>query len=58
MKNHKIKLIIVDYYGVLTLGSYKDTCRWLAKKYKMNFDDVYRIIYHKYFTPATLGKLT
>ena len=54
----KIKLIIVDYYGVLTLGSYKNTCLWLAKKYKLDFDYVYQIIYHKYFSPAALGKIT
>ncbi|MDD4271657.1 MAG: HAD hydrolase-like protein [Patescibacteria group bacterium] len=58
MIKSKIKLIIVDYYGVLTLGSYKDTCRWLAKKYKMDFSHLYDIVYHKYFSPAALGKIT
>jgi HAD superfamily hydrolase (TIGR01509 family) len=58
MIKSKIKLIIVDYYGVLTLGSYKETCLWLAKKYKMDFNHVYSIVYHKYFSPAALGKIT
>jgi len=58
MQTKKIKLIIVDYYGVLTLGSYKDTCLWLAKKYKMDFDYLYSVIYHKYFSQAALGKIT
>ena len=58
LANSRIKLIIVDYYGVLTLGSYKDTCQWLAKKYKLDFNYVYQIIYHKYFSPAALGKIT
>ena len=58
MPTRKIKLIIVDYYGVLTLGSYKDTCQWLAKKYKMDYDYLYKIIYYKYFMPAVLGKIS
>jgi HAD superfamily hydrolase (TIGR01509 family) len=58
MVKNKIKLIIVDYYGVLTLGSYKDTCLWLAKKYKMDFDYLYKIIYYKYFSQAALNKIT
>jgi len=58
MPKSKIKLIIIDYYGVLTLGSYKDTCLWLVKKYKLDYDYVYKVVYHKYFTPATLGKIT
>ena len=55
---NKIKLIIVDLYGVLSHGSYRDTCRWLAKKYHLNFNYLYKIVYHKYFTPATLGKIS
>ena len=57
MKNN-IKLIIVDLYGVMSTGSYKDTCKWIAKKYHLDFKEVYEIVYFKYFTPATLGKMT
>jgi len=39
MKNSK-KLIIVDFYGVLLRGSHQNTCHWLAKKYKMNYDKI------------------
>lgn len=52
----KIRLIVVDFYGVMTRGSYKDTCQWLARKYKLPFDYLYQIIYHKYFSAAAVGK--
>lgn len=57
MKNH-IKLIIIDFYGVMMQGSYKDTCQWIAKKYQLNYDHVYDVVYHKYFSAAVLGKIT
>lgn len=53
-----IKLIIIDYYGVLTKGSYQDTCRWLSKKYGIPYNKVYDVVYHKYFSAAALGKMT
>ncbi len=53
-----IKLIIFDYYGVTTKGSYQDTCRWLSKKYHLSYELVYQVIYHKYFSRAALGKIT
>ena len=53
-----IKLIIVDYYGSMTLGSYKETCQWLSKKYKIPYKKVYSIVYHKYFSQAALGKMS
>lgn len=52
MSNHKIKLIIVDFYGVMTLGSYKETCIWLSNKYDIDYDYLYKIFYHKYFCKA------
>ena len=54
----KIKLIIVDYYGVSTKGSYKETSQWIAKKYHLPYKKVYDVVYHKYFSPAALGKIT
>lgn len=54
----KIGLVIVDFYGVMTRGSYKDTCQWLSKKYGISYKKLYEIIYHKYFSRATLGKIT
>lgn len=53
-----IKLIIVDFYGVMTLGSYKETCKWIAKKYHLAYPYVYKVVYHKYFNPAAVGKIT
>lgn len=57
MIKHKIKLIIFDFYGVIIKGSYKDTVKWLAKKYKRNWEDIYKILYHKYFNQAAEGKI-
>lgn len=58
MRKNKIKLIIIDFYGVMTKGSYKETCKWLAEKYKLDYDYLYNIIYHKYFALAAVGKIT
>jgi len=54
----RIKLIIVDLYGVMTTGSYRDTCLWIAKKYKLPFEKVHDIVYHKHFAMASVGKIT
>ncbi|MBI4049534.1 MAG: HAD-IA family hydrolase [Candidatus Doudnabacteria bacterium] len=56
--NKKMKLIIVDYYGVLTRGSYRETCMWLAKKYKIPYAKLYDVIYYKYFNQAAMGKIS
>ena len=51
-------LIILDLFGVLILGSYKETCLWISKKYHLDYHEVYKIAYYKYFSAATLGKIT
>lgn len=53
-----IKLIIFDYYGVTTKGSYRETCEWLSKKYKIRYEKIYEVVYHKYFSAAALGKIS
>lgn len=58
MRRKKIKLIIIDFYGVLTFGSYRDTCRWLSKKYKLPFNYVHKVFYYKYFMKAVVGKIS
>ena len=58
MATKKIKLIIVDLFGVMTLGNWHNICKDLAKKYHRPEPEVYRILYHKYFNQAALGKLT
>jgi HAD superfamily hydrolase (TIGR01509 family) len=58
MRKPPIKLLIVDYYGVMTTGSYKDTCAWIAKKYNLVYEEVYKLVYHKYFNMAALGKIS
>jgi HAD superfamily hydrolase (TIGR01509 family) len=50
--------IILDLFGVITIGSYKETCEWIAKKYQLDYDTAYQVVYHKYFTAATMGKMT
>ncbi len=54
----KIKLIIFDFYGVITLGSYRDISKWLAKRYHRNWKDIYQVLYHKYFNMAAEGKIS
>ncbi len=58
MLKHNIKLIIIDFYGMMSLGSYEETSRWIAKKYHLPFDKVYNIVYHKHFEAAALGKIS
>lgn len=55
---NKIKLIAIDFYGVLLKGSYVDTCRWIARKYRLPYEYCYHVVYHKYFAQAALGKIT
>lgn len=57
MNKTKVKLLIIDLYGVMSHGSYKDTARWIGKKYHLYPDDVYAIMYHKYFEKAVMGKI-
>lgn len=57
-KARKIKLLIVDFHGVITNGSYKEICQWIADKYAYDYDYVYKVVYHKHFTDATLGKIS
>ena len=57
MKKNDIKLIIIDFYGVMTKGSYKETCQWLAKKFGGKWEDIYQIVYHKYFNQAALCRI-
>ncbi len=54
----RTKLVVVDFYGVMTTGSYKDTCQWIARKYQLDYDKVYDVVYHKYFSRAAMGKIT
>ncbi len=54
----EIKLIIVDFHGIISKGSLKEVCEWIAKKYKMNFDQVYEIFYKKYFSLAAVKKIS
>lgn len=58
MKTKKIKLIIVDFNGVLSYGNYHNLCNWLAKKYHKKEKDIYKILYHKWFNQAAEGKIS
>jgi len=57
-KNKKIKLIIIDLYGAMTLGSYKETCQWLGQKYGFNYKKCYDLVYHKYFCRAVARQIS
>lgn len=56
-RSSKIKLIICDFYGVMTRGSYKETCRYLARRFGDPYEKVYDVVYHTYFTSAVMGKI-
>lgn len=58
MSKHNIKLIIIDFYGMMSLGSYENTSHWIAKKYRLPFDKVYDVVYHKHFEAAALGNIS
>lgn len=57
MKN-KIKLIILDAYGVVFMGGYPYTCEFIAKKFNKDWEKVYEIIYKKNFNKAAERKIT
>lgn len=54
----KIKLIVFDAYGVTLTGGYPTTVRALAKKFNRNYDELYSVIYTKYFNMATENKIS
>ncbi len=58
MKKSKIKLIIFDAYGVCLTGGYPPTCKFLAKKFKRNWQELYKVIYTKYFNQAALKQIS
>ncbi|MBI5222597.1 MAG: HAD hydrolase-like protein [Candidatus Magasanikbacteria bacterium] len=55
---HKIKLIIFDAYGVILSGGYPLTSKWLAKKFGLDWQEIYKILYVKYFNLAAEKKIT
>ena len=52
------KLIIMDLYGIISLGSYWDVTNWLAKKFSIDPEKIYAVLYHKYFSRAAMGEIT
>ncbi len=54
----KIKLVIFDAYGVVLSGGYPLTSKWLAKKFNMDWQKIYAVIYKKYFNLAAEKKIT
>lgn len=54
--NHMIKLIALDFNGVIVLGTYKDICRELGERYHIDPDRVYKEIY-KYHDQAALNQI-
>lgn len=58
MRGTQIKLIIFDAYGVSLFGGYPDTCKYLAKKYKRDWKELYQVMYTKYFNQAAQRQIT
>ncbi|MFT4303058.1 MAG: HAD hydrolase-like protein [Candidatus Woesearchaeota archaeon] len=53
-----IKLVIFDAYGVTLEGGYPKTCKEISKKFNLNYEYVYNIVYKKYFNQAAERKIT
>lgn len=53
-----IQLVIFDAYGVCLTGGYPDTSQALAKKFKRNWQDIYAVLYTKYFNQAATKVVT
>jgi len=53
-----IKLIIFDVYGVVLTGGYPATCKFLADKFNLDYNKVYKIIYTENFNQAAERKIT
>ncbi|MFZ2978091.1 MAG: HAD-IA family hydrolase, partial [Candidatus Magasanikiibacteriota bacterium] len=53
-----IKLVVLDFHGVMVKGDYKPVCRMLAKKHKVKWQDVYKVLYGQYFNQAVMGKIS
>ncbi|MFH1292039.1 MAG: HAD hydrolase-like protein [bacterium] len=51
------KLIVLDFHGILVKGDYKPVCRMLAEKHRVDWQDVYKILYSRYFSQAVMGKI-
>lgn len=52
------KLIIFDFHGVILRGSMKELAYWAAKVQKKTFKEMYDIIYWKWFSRASEGKIS
>ena len=55
---HDLKLIIFDAYGVCLNQGYPNTSKYLAKKYRLNWQAVQNILYRKYFNQAALKQIS
>lgn len=51
-------MIIFDAYGVCLSPGYPETAKYLAKKYHRNTEDIYAILYKKWFNLAAIRKIT
>jgi len=54
----KIKLIVLDGYGIILSRGYPDTVEMIARKTKMPEKILFEVIYKKYFNQAALRKIT
>ncbi len=57
-KSINIKFIIFDAYGVILKGGYPQTCEALGKKFNRDWNEIYEILYKKYFNMAATRKIT
>jgi len=58
MGTDRIKLLIIDFNGVLAYGNYHTLAGWLARKYHREEKEIYQILYHKWFNKAAEGLIS
>ena len=58
MTSPKVKLVVLDGYGIIFSRGYPDTVKLLNKKFRIPENQLYEIIYKKYFNSAAERKIS
>ena len=53
----EIKLIVLDFHGIMVKGDYSAVSKMLAKKHHVPWKDIFEILYKKYFRQAVVGEI-
>lgn len=53
-----IKVILFDFTGVVVTGGHKKLCKILAEKYHLPAEEIYEVLYTKYFNSFAENKIS